>query len=116
MIIVVCSPPFSPFYPFLPPIFSALGEVRDAEPSGLLLLSSVLLLLSRSPSAPSASSSAPVASLSPDTARINRATALIRQGHLSRATRALFQPDLAPINEHTVATLDALHPQARSHQ
>ena len=41
-----------------------------------------------------------------------RAKSLAQQGHLSRATKVLFQDGLAPINESTINDLKALHPTA----
>ena len=43
--------------------------------------------------------------------RIPRAIALIQQGHVGRATRSLFQKDLAPVNQVTLQLMDSLHPQ-----
>ena len=50
--------------------------------------------------------------VSPFASRIARAKALLERGHISRATRCLFQRGLAPLVSSTVESLRKLHPPA----
>jgi len=50
--------------------------------------------------------------VSPFASRIARAKALLERGHISRATRCLFQRGLAPLVPSTVESLRKLHPPA----
>ncbi len=61
-------------------------------------------------SAPQADPPPPSDSMS----RIPRAIALIQQGHVGRATRSLFQKDIAPVTSETIRIMDSfIHTELR---